>query len=97
MTKMETQELISNLFIQAEKYYGKILYLIDLEKRIIRIGYIEKITIKPSETILKKKNRTVTLQYERFVKRIFKLIEKNAKIKFDIVYDSCIYKEKENT
>jgi hypothetical protein len=85
---------ISEIFKQLESYYGKILYLVNTDTKTIRIGYIEKMVIKPSYKILKNNNRTVTIAYEKFVKKTRLVIKRETGIEFDFVYDETIYKSK---
>ena len=85
---------ISEVFKQLEKHYGKILYLVNTDTKTIRIGYIEKMVIKPSDKILKNNNRTVTIAYEKFVKKTRLIIKRETGIEFNFVYDETIYKSK---
>lgn len=85
---------ISEVFKQLEIYYGKILYLVNTDTKTIRIGYIEKIVIKPSDKILKNNNRTVTISYEKFVKKTRLIIKRETGIEFNFVYDETIYRSK---
>lgn len=85
---------ISEIFKQLESYYGKMLYLVNTDTKTIRIGYIERITIKPSDKILKNNNRTVTIAYEKFVKKTRLIIKRETGIEFNFVYDETIYKSK---
>lgn len=85
---------INDLFKQLENHYGKILYLVNLETKTIRIGYIEGITIKPSDKIIKNNNRKVTIKYEKFVTKTKLLINRCTGIEFDFVYDEVIFKSK---
>lgn len=85
---------VSEIFKQLESYYGKILYLVNIDTKTIRIGYIEKMIIKPSDKILKNNNRTVTIAYEKFVKKTKLIIKRETGIEFSFVYDETIYKSK---
>ena len=85
---------ISEIFKQLESYYGKILYLVNTDTKTIRIGYIEKMIIKPSDKILKNNNRTVTIAYEKFAKKTKLIIKRETGVEFNFVYDETIYKSK---
>lgn len=87
---------IGEIFVEFEKIYGKILYLVNTETKIIKLGYIEKIRIKPSDGILRNKSRTVTLEYENFSKRLSRLIFDKTNLKFSIIYDPNIYSRGDN-
>lgn len=95
MTKRsQTLSKINEIFKQLEKHYGKILYLVNTDTKTIRIGYIEKMIIKPSDKILKNNNRTVTIAYEKFVKKTKLIIKRETGIEFNFVYDETIYRSK---
>lgn len=85
---------ISEIFKQLENYYGKILYLVNTDTKTIRIGYIERMIIKPSDKILKNNNRTVTIAYEKFVKKTRLIIKRETGVEFNFVYDETIYRSK---
>lgn len=85
---------INEIFKQLENHYGNILYLVNTESKTIRIGYIEKIVIKPSDKILKNNNRKVTIKYEKLVKKTRLVIKRETGIEFNFVYDEMIYKPK---
>lgn len=85
---------INEIFKQLESHYGKVLYLVNTESKTIRIGYIEKMVIKPSDKILKNNNRKVTIKYEKLVKKTRLVIKRETGIEFNFVYDEMIYKPK---